>query len=426
MPIPARGDIIVVGLGFGDEAKGATTDHLAVNRQAPVVVRYNGGAQAAHNVLVEGIHHTFSQFGSGTFAGSDTYLSHHVLVEPMAMAKEAEVLASKGISRPLSNMFIHPDATITTPFHIAANRARHEHGSCGRGVGETAWHRLVTKQFTIRPGQLVGNLTVPSSVETWPLYVRDCRIPSVLKEKLLALQRFYEPLVEIEDSIDDLMDLYQSFAASVQTRDYRWLSTQGDLIFEGAQGVLLDEWKGFHPYTTWSNTTSRNAQWILTEKLERPRGYTLGVLRSYHTRHGAGPFPSENEHITHPESHNGTGKFQGPWRQGYFDAVLARYAVQANGGVDGIALTHTDRLTNIVNAYRLPTGERVDNLPVPEPRNLQRQEALTRTLEKVAPCILYNVSTPDRVARLLQAPVVSTSNGPDRKNRELTDYIPKA
>lgn len=410
-------DVIVTGLGFGDEGKGASVGFISHSRPVSCVVKVNGGAQAAHNVVADGVHHTFSQFGSGTLSGADTYLAEKFLVEPISLAQEAEKLAALGVSRPLSRMFINPDCLITTLYHVAANRARTKFGSCGRGIGETVWHAIVSRRMIVRAGDMVENLEVPSTVVAPPITMRDCANRLTLIGKLTAIRDFYAPLVQIKETPTELADLYYEFFRAVQVRSTEWLTSFRHLVFECAQGVLLDEWKGFHPYTTWSTTTPRNAQNIL-ERLGRPPGYVLGVLRTYHTRHGAGPFPSENANIQHAEPHNKTGKYQGPWRQGYFDNLLARYAV-AVAKPDGIALTHTDRLTNMVSAYQL-SGAQVDKIPLPAQRDLKRQEILTALLQRAEPVIDYHLATPARVQDLLGVPVVLTADGPDRKNRTLT------
>ncbi|TDB72357.1 adenylosuccinate synthetase, partial [Actinomadura sp. KC216] len=152
--------VIVVDLGFGDAGKGTVVDHLCSTRPAflggrpprppgergvATVVRFNGGAQAAHNVVLDdGRHHTFAQFGSGTFTpGVRTHLSRFMLVDPLALAAEADHLRALGVADALDRLTADRDALLTTPYHRAANRAREtargaaRHGSCGMGIGET-------------------------------------------------------------------------------------------------------------------------------------------------------------------------------------------------------------------------------------------------------------------------------------------------
>ncbi len=339
--------VVVVGLGFGDEGKGAVVDALCADGSVSAVVRFNGGAQAAHNVVVDGKHHTFSQFGSGTLAGVPTWLSRHVLVEPIALAKESRELAALGVADPLGLVSIDADALLTTPFHVAANRAREDargrdrHGSCGKGIGETAWYALLDRRGAVR-GDLVEGQEVPGTPGPAPT-VGDCANPTLLRRKLDVLARCYAPLIGDGIVVDDLVALYRAFADAVRitTGDEAGrLADAGRLVFEGAQGVLLDETHGFHPHTTWSTVTPHNARGLLAGRPAR----VLGVTRTYQTRHGAGPLPTEDRAVLarFPERHNGTGEYQGAWRAGHLDTVLLRYAVAACGGVDGLAVTHLD------------------------------------------------------------------------------------
>ncbi len=398
------GHIIVVGLGFGDEGKGAVVDALCHDSAVTSVVRFNGGAQAAHNVVVGDRHHTFSQFGSGTLAGVPTHLSRHVLVEPIALAGESRELAELGVADPLRLLSIDADALLTTPIHVAANRAREDargharHGSCGKGIGETTWYSLLDGAA---PGDVVEDqevLGVPGPAPT----VGDCARPSVLRAKLDTLARFYEPLIGAGPSVDDLVSLYRDFAGAVRVTtgdEVGRLADRGRLVFEGAQGVLLDQRHGFHPHTTWSTVTPDNARGLLGPR----RATVVGVTRTYHTRHGAGPFPTEDDGVLarFPERHNGTGRYQGAWRAGHLDAVLLRYAVDACGGVDALAVTHLDATDlQVATAYDAP-------LPTTD---------LTGFLAHRTPTL---VDLPDPVAWLEQhlgVPALVTGAGPDRSD----------
>ena len=134
----------------------------------------------------------------------------------------------------------------------------------------------------------------------------------------------------------------------IQSDDALQTLLQSDerVIFEGAQGVLLDEWRGFHPHTTWSTCTWENAERLLTEHGSVHEGYRLGVLRSCASRHGSGPFPTESREVPSlpTREHNVTGPWQGELRHGWFDGVLSRYALRAAGVAHGIALTQLDRI----------------------------------------------------------------------------------
>ncbi|MET8775261.1 adenylosuccinate synthetase [Nocardia sp. NPDC004654] len=403
--------LIVVDLGFGDAGKGATVDWLCspeAGLDVSAVVRFNGGAQAAHNVIADGRHHTFAQFGSGTFSGVPTLLSEHMLVEPIALAGEARRLEALGVRDPLALLRVDGRALLTTPIHIAANRAREDargaarHGSCGRGVGETAWYALEHDAPT----------------------VADCRNPAVLRGKLRALAAHYGPLIAGSahryEPIDDLVDMYWEFAATVRIVDGRYLAgvaRRGRLVFEGAQGVLLDEWRGLHPHTTWSTVEPRNARAMLAAIGHS--GCTVGVTRTYQTRHGAGPLPTEDPRLAIPEPHNGFGEYQGAFRLGHVDAVLLRYAVAACGGVDGLVVNHLDAVETrwAATGYRTGAGT-VLELPLGPWRDLEHQRRLTELLATAEP-ILTELPE-DRLSwfeRTLGAPVVLSADGPTRADR---------
>ncbi|BDT90247.1 adenylosuccinate synthetase [Nocardia sputorum] len=412
--------IIVVDLGFGDAGKGATVDWLCAPEQGfdvSAVVRFNGGAQAAHNVIADGRHHTFAQFGSGTFAGVPTLLSRHMLVEPIALAAEARMLAALGVRDPLSSIRIDGRALLTTPIHIAANRAREDargsarHGSCGRGIGETAGYALAHPAPT----------------------VSDCLRPLALRRKLRALAEYYGPLIAPSghrfEPIDDLVEMYREFAAAVPIVGDNQLARfarQGALVFEGAQGVLLDEWRGFHPHTTWSTVEPRNAHAMLAEIGES--GYVLGVTRTYQTRHGAGPFPTEDSGLDLPEPHNAAGRYQGEFRLGHLDTVLLRYAIEVSGGVDGLAVNHLD-----VPGRRYAATEYIvdgvvrDTVPPGRRQDLDHQRKLTRLLTRAEPVLTEMPDDPvPWLARTLGVPVVLTAHGPGRRHRARTAYAAAA
>ncbi|MFD0361160.1 adenylosuccinate synthetase [Nocardia sp. GCM10030253] len=413
-----RAHIIVVDLGFGDAGKGATVDWLCspeAELDVAAVVRFNGGAQAAHNVVADGRHHTFAQFGSGTFAGVPTVLSQHMLVEPIALAGESRQLAALGVPDPLSLLFVDGRALLTTPIHIAANRAREDargssrHGSCGRGIGETAWYALDHRAPT----------------------VADCLRPSVLRDKLDALAAHYAPMIAPSrhryEPIGDLVDMYREFAAAVRIVDGAQLARferQGRLIFEGAQGILLDEWRGFHPHTTWSTVEPRNARAMLAGI--GAEGYVLGVTRTYMTRHGAGPLPTEDRTLAIPESHNATGPYQGPFRLGHFDPILLRYAIAVSGGVDGLAVTHLDApgTRYAATGYTTPTGN-IANLEPGIWQDLDRQHRLTELLAAVTPQLTAMPTDPvSWLEHQLDTPVVLTAHGPARTDRTRLNTAP--
>ena len=417
--------IIIVGLGFGDEGKGSVTDFLCRDHEASLVIRFNGGAQAAHNVVLpDGSQHTFAQFGSGTLAGAKTHLSQYMLVNPITMDNEAEAL-EKLVPNPFELVTFDQDALVTNPYQVAANRSREKtrgascHGSCGMGIGETVEDALCFPDMVIR--------------------VRDLRDKAILREKLLFSRDLKSkelgalvlaavpPLRGIGHcfGISDVIERFMAFGQKINIVDSDWLPValreHNTVIFEGAQGVLLDQDWGFHPHTTWANTTFDNAYKLL-------EGYNgdirrVGVIRGYMTRHGAGPLPTETQASNiFPDTHNTNRTYQGNFRVGYFDSVLVRYALRAIGGVDEIILTNLDKLnestdlricTNYNDCFDLPIKEAISDLPF--------QENLTQLLMRVT-CSYQNHFRDlndfvRAVEEQLNTPVSLRSFGPTYKDK---------
>ncbi|HKB35225.1 MAG TPA: adenylosuccinate synthetase, partial [Gemmataceae bacterium] len=218
------------------------------------------------------------------------------------------------------------------------------------------------------------------------------------------------------------VEAFHAFAASVRLVDDAYLPRllhRGRAVFEGAQGVLLDEWHGFHPYTTWSTTTFANAEALLAEAGLAGGATRLGVLRTYATRHGPGPFVTEDPALTAslPDRHNTLGRWQGGFRVGHFDAVAFRYALEVCGSADALALTHLDVAQaradlRICSAYEIG-GRRVERLPVRTPGDLDHQERLTRRLLTARP--LYDQVAGwwiETIGDVLEIPIVLGSYGP--------------
>lgn len=442
---------IVLDLCFGDSGKGTIVDYLVHKNRTSAVVRFNGGAQAAHNVrTADGRHHTFSQFGAGTFTpGVRTHLSRFVLLDPGSLLNEAEHLRRLGVPDALARLSVDRQALVVTPYHKAANRIREvlrgsgRHGSVGMGVGETKADEIAFPHRAV--------------------YAGDMRSPETLVEKLsffrkLKFDEFQTRLSEIgkaallEDEVRLLSDVHSpeyvamslwkdAMRMRIVDGDYlRALSLEGDLVFEGAQGVLIDEWHGFHPYTTWSTATPDNAKTLLSEIGFSGETETIGVVRSYFTRHGVGPFPTEDLGLSAmlPDEHNTFGRWQEGFRVGWFDAVLARYAIRASGGVDSLAVTNIDRARTIprvrvATRYGLPSPTRAERAAIEGKsgaadtyvvENLKRkpfltdlgyQETLTRIANRAQPYYEYPLGERallETIERELKVPVSITSYGP--------------
>jgi adenylosuccinate synthase len=366
-----RAAIVTVGLGFGDEGKGMVVHHLAKKYEADLVVRYSGGCQAGHSVeLEDGTTHTFSQFGAGSLSGVSTYIGPQVVVDPLAMFNEAVHLHKIAGRSPYADLSVHPDCLVATHYHRVLNRARelrrgeHAHGSCGMGVG-------AAREDYLRHG--LDCLTMADLHRSGQHVIRKLdllRQRTMLELDALDLgDDFRDEVVEdcFDNPVVSVAKLLIARAQPVHLASRPELRDARLVIFEGAQGTLLDQWRGFHPHTTWSDVTV-NPDYDLLDAwsyagVDFDELHTLGVTRAFTTRHGAGPLPSYDADLTARlvDRRNGPGRFQGAMRFGWMDLVLFKYAAEING-VDSIAATWLDQF-NVEGNNRVCLGYEADSVP---------------------------------------------------------------
>lgn len=433
---------ITVDLSFGDAGKGTTTEYLAATSESAAVIRFNGASQAEHNIVTpDGRQHTFSQFGAASFLPDvPTHLSVDMLVNPLNMFLEAQHLIDIGVTDIWQRLTVDRFARVVTPYHQAGNRLRElvrgggRHGSTGQGVSEAVLDWMFRPDLTIHAGDLMTRdiarrleaqrcnklsqmaaMGAPTDNAEWEM-LQDRSLPAMYAEDYAiwaGLVRVVEP-----DYLTVLARRYEH------------------LVFEAAQGVLLDEKRGFHPHTTWSNTTPDNARRQLEDIQFSGPVTTLGIVRSYTTRHGFGPFVTEDRSLDGPlkEYFNGTGPWQGRFRIGHFDALAHRYALAAIGGVDGLVITGLDR-TAILPDWKCAAGYNVpdttdieqyftlDDVGVASGIKVGRYgdkayiSRLTQLLFDAKPVYQPSVdSSPETVTAAIEkrlgTPVVLTSHGP--------------
>lgn len=405
---------LVVDIAYGDAGKGAVVDRLCAQGDKSVVVRFNGGCQAQHNVITDdGRHHTFSQFGAGTLQGVPTYLSKFMLVEPLSLMVEAHGLKKVGVSSPMEMITIDPDALITTPYHWLVNRWREDqrgdarHGSTGRGVGATAEYALLAEDDALI-AQDLGN-----------------RDKTMFKLRLLRVWAADQTDGRVAlPSAAHVYGKYEEFlgAAKCWHRPLSEYAELGEVVFEGAQGVMLDEHVGFHPYTTWSTVTPGNARALAAESgIDAPT--VIGVTRAYTTRHGAGPFVPEDNSLRLPEVHNQMEHYQGAWRVGHLDVPALKYAIDACDGVDFMYITHVDMAMaeprlKVCTSYRDTELLRLANT------DLVAREAQTLALLEDTPILEdrpYD-SWVKSIDALLGVPVIGAGVGPMTKDAVAFQY----
>lgn len=275
---------VVIGANYGDEGKGHLTDYLA--GADALVVRFNGGAQAGHTVTTPNkFRHVFHHFGSGLLRGSPTFLSKHFIVNPLLFREEHKKLNGLVI-----NVTVDPLALVTTPYDmminaaIEAKRGGNKHGSCGVGINET-----VTRSATmpIRYEDLT-RYTVQELLE----WVRKEWVPGRLGQLGLELDDLpYLNHVGITNTWqDDVFFMLKHAPSQMWAHAY---SSRSRVIFEGAQGLRLDEYGGDFPYVTRSRTGLTNVMSMLSENGAREDMDVYYVTRPYLTRHGAGPLDNE-------------------------------------------------------------------------------------------------------------------------------------
>jgi adenylosuccinate synthase len=457
-----RQAIFIADLGFGDAGKGSITDFLTRQLSAHTVVRYNGGPQAAHTVVTgDGKQHTFSQFGSGTLLPSTrTLLSRFMLINPLNMLKEERHLRELGITDALQRTQIDRRALIITPFQKAINRlkeiarADNRHGSCGEGIGECMADALKYGDAMLCAGDLQDRAILSKKLR----YLRAAK-QNELDELSLQLPQT-EPvrrecaIFTNQQYIEDCIDVYRYFSNKVEMIDetaiQALLAQPGTILFEGAQGVLLDENYGFAPYTTWSTTTFANADTLVQEHSYPGEIIRLGLLRAYGTRHGAGPFPTEDRTLTLalPDQHNTWNDWQRTFRVGYLDLVIARYAKEVLGQLDYLALTNVDRLEmmpewKICNSYSYANEQpdpspfleqeagKITKINVQQPADLAHQEELTQRLWSCLPEYQTLLPQSDRhytqedrekylslLEQALKVPIAITSCGPTAEDKQ--------
>ena len=336
---------IVAGLGFGDEGKGSIVDFLAESTGIKNDIRYNGGHQAAHYVRRNKVLHCFSQFGSSTLIpNTKTILSKYMLIEPYALNIESNVLSTNGIHNPFSRLYIDEKCLVVTPMHKLVNQMReilNRNGSCGLGVGETI---LDNSRFdnSLKAEDII-DVDITCNKLRYLLSVKTDHAEQILLEDPfnIDLQKKYDIIkkINVDDISNDYFDI--SNKINIDSTDHFYSEPS---IYEGAQGVLLDMDYGFHPCVTKTKTTFDNAIQLCKTPYKK-----IGVMRPYLTRHGNGPFPTEDDTLGMiiPDTHNIYNEWQGKFRIGWQDLLLMKYAISISGKPDYIAITNIDKIEMI-------------------------------------------------------------------------------
>ena len=356
-------NVVVVGSQWGDEGKGKIVDWLS--SEADIVIRFQGGHNAGHTLVIDGITYKLRLLPSGIVRKNKiSIIGNGVVIDPWALLEEIEEIKSKGIEISQKNLIISEAANLILPFHREMDEIREDTagkakiGTTRRGIGP-AYEDKVGRR-SIRVMDLISENNLDHRLET--VLMHHNAIRKGLGKDLYQKDKLKKNLLKIAPEI-----LKYSKPVWKKIDEYKKLGKK--ILFEGAQGILLDVDHGTYPFVTSSNTVASSAA---TGSGCGPNSinYVLGITKAYTTRVGEGPFPTElrnkiGEHLGVRGKEFGTVTSR-KRRCGWFDGVLVRQTIKISG-IDGIALTKLDVLDDldeikICIAYEL-NGKKIDYLP---------------------------------------------------------------
>ena len=417
-------NVVVIGAQWGDEGKGKVVDLFT--QQADVVVRFQGGNNAGHTLVVGGQKTVLHLIPSGILhPGKSCVIGNGVVVDPEVLAREIDALKARGLLQDDEQLVLSLDAHVIMPWHKALDLAREQRmgaskiGTTGRGIGPTYEDKVARRGMRIR--DLLDEARLARKVKE--------RLPGA-REELARLGATLD--VDEASLVKQCVELgrkLRPYARDASLWLYRAIQAGKSLLFEGAQGTLLDVDHGTYPFVTSSNTVAANAatgSGVGPTAIDR----VIGITKAYSTRVGGGPYPSELKDATGEKLRQIGGEFGAttgrPRRTGWLDALALRYAVRVNG-LDGIAVTKLDVLTGfpeikIAVGYRC--GDRTfDEMPS-DLETLERCEAVYESLpgwtEKLDGIRRWEDlpraarAYVERMAQLVGVKVVAVSVGADR------------
>ena len=419
------GNVTVVGSQWGDEGKGKIVDWLS--ERADVVVRFQGGHNAGHTLVINGVVYKLSLLPSGVVRpGKLSIIGNGVVVDPWALMAEIEKIREQGVELTPETLKVAENACLILPLHGIVDRAREEArgksriGTTGRGIGPAYEDKVARRAIRISDlsdtdllGERVDDLLVHHNA-----VLRGLGAPEIRRGEIL------DPLREVTPKILPYADAVWQRLDEARRAGKR-------ILFEGAQGAMLDVDHGTYPFVTSSNTHAGQAA-AGSGIAPKAIGYVLGITKAYTTRVGSGPFPTEQENETGRtlgERGREFGTVTGRARRcGWFDAVMVRQAVKI-GGIDGIALTKLDVLDGL-GPLKVCVGYRSGNRDInhfPAARAAQEAvEPVYETLEGWTESTMGARSWADlpatavkyirRIEELIEAPVAMLSTSPERED----------
>jgi adenylosuccinate synthase len=418
-------NVAVVGAQWGDEGKGKLVDWLS--ERADVVVRFQGGHNAGHTLVIDGVTYKLSLLPSGIVRpGKLSIIGNGVVIDPWALIAEIEKLASQGVSVSRENLRIAGNATLILPLHGELDRIREEAagaakiGTTGRGIGP-AYEDKVGRR-AIRVNDLADLSILGPKIER--LLTHHNALRRGLGQAEILAADLFKQLSEIAPKILAYSDAVWSLLDEVKREGKR-------ILFEGAQGVLLDIDHGTYPYVTSSNTVAGQAA-AGSGLGPSSIGYVLGIAKAYTTRVGSGPFPTEQENeIGEYIGQRGRefGTVTGRKRRcGWFDAVLVRQAIKTSG-IHGIALTKLDVLDGLkeikVGVGYMLDGKRIERFPAAEEaqkrvepiyENFEGWKETTAGARSWAQLPAQAIKYVKYLEELIECPVALLSTSPERED----------
>ena len=356
-------NIVVVGSQWGDEGKGKIVDWLS--EQADVVIRFQGGHNAGHTLVIDGVTYKLRLLPSGIVRKNKiSIIGNGVVVDPWALLDEIEEIESKGVEVNIENFIISESANLILPFHREMDEIREDSagkgkiGTTRRGIGP-AYEDKVGRR-SIRVMDLRSEKNLNKRLED--VLIHHNAIRKGLGKKIFEKEKLKKELLKIAPEI-------LKFSQPVWLKIDQFKRQKKKILFEGAQGILLDVDHGTYPFVTSSNTVASSAATGTGCGLNTVN-YVLGITKAYTTRVGEGPFPTELKDKTGELLGTRGNEFgtvtSRKRRCGWFDGVLVRQSIKISG-IDGIALTKLDVLDEldeikICVQYDL-NGEKVDYLP---------------------------------------------------------------
>jgi adenylosuccinate synthase len=420
-------NVVVVGSQWGDEGKGKIVDWLS--EQADVVVRFQGGHNAGHTLVIDGVTYKLSLLPSGVVRPNKlSVIGNGVVLDPRALIAEIDRLKQQGVTVTRDNLRVAENATLILPLHQELDVAREKAsgkgaiGTTGRGIGP-AYEDKVGRR-AVRLMDLADLQMLNGKIERLLAHHNALRRGLGMSE--IAPRAVYDELAEVAPKVLPFMDSVWLLLDEKRREGRR-------ILFEGAQGALLDIDHGTYPYVTSSNTVASQAA---TGSGLGPGaiGYVLGITKAYTTRVGAGPFPTElaeGDPIGDGIGQRGRefGTVTGRRRRcGWFDAVLVRQTVRTSG-IHGIALTKLDILDDLKEikicvGYRLD-GREIDYLPASEHAQARVEpiyetaegwHAVTAGARSFAQLPAGAIKYVRRIEELIGCPVALLSTSPERED----------